>query len=291
MPMEVYVRLAAGVKANPARLPREAVSGDARRMEGRENVDSAGPFRLSGRRAVVVGGSGGIGGEVSRLLFAAGADLLIHGRSAEKARRLADSLAREFPDSPARAEIAPAELSGVSIEGFVRSIQGSGPRDILVVAFGPFLRKALEATSPEEWTEAAMLDLALPGSLISAFLPGMLASGFGRILLFGGTRTDHIRGFRSNPAYAAAKTGLGSLVKSTAIAGAGRGVSCVLVCPGLVDTEYLSAADRADWAEKAPGKRLIPARGLAERAFSLAIDDSGAYNGAIVSLDGGLDFA
>jgi 3-oxoacyl-[acyl-carrier protein] reductase len=239
---------------------------------------------------VVVGGSGGIGSEVSRLLYAAGADLVIHGRSAGKARRLAESFEREFPESPASATTVESGLDSGSAGGFVRSLLGSGKADILVVAFGPFLRKSLETTSPEEWSEAVMLNLALPGSLVSACLPGMLDSGYGRILLFGGTRTDQIRGFASNAAYAAAKTGLGSLTKSVARAGAGRGVSCVLICPGLVDTEYLGEIERTIWAKKAPGKRLIPVRELAERAFALAMDDSGAYNGAIVSLDGGLSF-
>ena len=44
---------------------------------------------------------------------------------------------------------------------------------------------------------------------------------------------------RPNAAYAAAKTGLAVLAKSLAVEGAGRGVGCVLACPGLVDTEYL----------------------------------------------------
>jgi 3-oxoacyl-[acyl-carrier protein] reductase len=248
------------------------------------------PFPLSGKRALVVGGTGGIGREVSSLLYAKGAQVLLHGRSAEKARALIRSLETDVPAGPSRASFIEYAIEPESVADFVRTVARSGRIDILVLSFGPFLRKPLAATTPDDWTNMAMLNLALPGALISACLPGMLDSGYGRILLFGGTLTDQIRGFTGNAAYAAAKTGLGSLVKSAAYAGAGRGVSAVLVCPGLVDTEYPTPAEKAAWAEKAPGKRLIPASELAERALSIALDDSGTYNGALVAMDGGLRF-
>ena len=69
----------------------------------------------------------------------------------------------------------------------------------------------------DEWLTQSYANFAFPGMLVSAVLPHMCASGWGRILLFGGTRTDSVRGFRTNAAYAAAKTGLSSLVKSVAL--------------------------------------------------------------------------
>lgn len=258
-------------------------------MDTREEINSGGRFPLAGRRAFVAGGTGGIGAEISRLLYARGADLYLHGRSEAKGRALLAEFAREFPDSPSCGRALGLDIIPGSAGELVRKAQANGRVDILVTAFGPFLRKSVADTGPEDWEAMASLNLALPGALVSACLPGMLASGYGRILLFGGTRTDQIRGFSGNAAYAAAKTGLGSLVKSVARAGSGRGAHCVLVCPGLVDTEYLDSAQRAFWAAKAPGGILIPAREIAERALRLALDDSGAFNGSIVSMDGGLE--
>lgn len=277
-------------QATPERSLRvPARMGDDLYMETDRRPESGARPSLTGRKALVVGGTGGIGAEISRGLYARGADLLIHGRSAEKARAAAEALGREFPRSGGSARAMGFELSPGSVEEFAAAALAAGPIDVLVVAFGPFLQAPLEAIRPGDWVRMACLDLALPGALVSAFLPGMLAAGYGRILLFGGTRTDQIRGFSSNAAYAAAKTGLGSLAKSAARSGAGRGVQCVLVCPGLVETEYLSEAEKSRLAAKAPGGKLLPAREMAERALGLVLDDSGAFNGAIVAMDGGLE--
>jgi len=165
-----------------------------------------------------------------------------------------------------------------------------GPIDILAVAFGPFLRKSLAETGVEDWERLAILDLALPGALASALLPGMAERGWGRILLFGGTRTDGIRAYSTNAAYAAAKTGLAVLAKSLAVEGASRGVGCVLVCPGLVDTEYLTDRERAAQRARAPGGRLQEPREVADAAVGLIAADPCLASGSVVSLDGGLSF-
>jgi NAD(P)-dependent dehydrogenase (short-subunit alcohol dehydrogenase family) len=229
----------------------------------------------------VVGGTGGIGKAVALELASRGAALIIHGGSSRAA--LDSTLG----------ELAGAEASGFLLEidrpsrlaGLLPSL---GRIDILAVAFGPFLRKSLADTTPEDWEELALLDLALPGALASALLPGMAARGWGRILLFGGTGTDRVRPYSTNAAYASAKTGLASLTKSIAAEGAPGGVGCVLVCPGFVDTEYMSEADRARARELAPGGRLLSPRDVAGPAVDLISAEPCAASGAVLSLDGGL---
>ena len=233
----------------------------------------------------MVGGSGGIGRAVCRALAARGAAVVVHGGSSRarldetlaELRGLGTAAAAEGLLLPLR---RPSDLLG--------RLEGLGRIDILVCAFGPFVRKRLVDTSAAEWETLALLDLALPGALCSALLPAMASRGWGRMLLFGGTRTDAIRSYASNAAYAAAKTGLAVLAKSLAAEGAGSGVGCLLVCPGLVETEYLGEAERSKLQEKAPRGRLLTPEEIAETAVGLLAAEPCVASGAVLNLDGGL---
>jgi NAD(P)-dependent dehydrogenase (short-subunit alcohol dehydrogenase family) len=118
----------------------------------------------------------------------------------------------------------------------------------------------------------------------------MAERGWGRMLFFGGTRTDGVRAYSSNAAYAAAKTGLAVLVKSLAAEGAAAGVACMAVCPGLVDTEYMSENTKSELREKAPRGELLRARDLASTAVALIAAEPCVISGAIVTMDAGLAF-
>ncbi|MBN1241959.1 MAG: SDR family NAD(P)-dependent oxidoreductase [Spirochaetales bacterium] len=238
---------------------------------------------LDGRVALVVGGSGGIGAEVALALAKLGAKLIVHGGSSEQRLRATLERAR------ALGSVADGFLAGLD------SIAAAGPvlehaheADILVVAHGPFLQAPLHETSAIEWERLASMNLALPGALVSASLPGMRARRWGRILLFGGTRTELPRAFRTNAAYAACKTGLASLVRSIAAEYANDGIASLLACPGLVDTEYLSPSNRTAWASKAPGGRLTAASALGAWLADRLADEPPLWNGASVNLDEGL---
>jgi NAD(P)-dependent dehydrogenase (short-subunit alcohol dehydrogenase family) len=254
-------------------------------MEELGEKDSGGPGVL-GKRALVMGGTGGIGRELARLLFSLGADIVVHGRSEARIKGCLRAFAAEFPGSPSRASGLAYEFSSGNWIDFPALREDFPAIDILIPAFGPFLQKPLAETLPGDWFHMAALNLALPGALVSAVLPGMLRRGYGRILLLGGTKTDEIRGFSTNPAYAAAKTGLGVLSKSVAMAAAGRDVFCLTVCPGYVDTEYLDEATRERLRARSPGEKLMSPAAFAQDALFLAL--SGAENGSIRRMDGGL---
>lgn len=240
---------------------------------------------LAGRRALVIGGTGGIGRATARALAVRGAGLFLLGGSSVE--RLESSL-EEF------------RRLGVSVDGRLMALErpdelctllpSLGVFDLLVMAFGPFYQGKLHKMGSAAWERLALLDLALPGALASALLPSMMERRWGRLLFFGGSRTDGIRAYRSNAAYAAAKTGLAVLVKSIAAEYAAYGIGAVLVCPGLVDTEYLSPERRLELLGTAPGGRLIPPDGIGEIAAALVAAEPCIASGALVSLDGGLYF-
>ena len=236
---------------------------------------------LGGRRALVVGGSGGIGRAVAIELASRGASLLVQGRTPAKV----DEVVRLVVEGGGRAQGLSCDIDDP--EPFLEELGGYGIFDILVVAFGPFVRKSLAAHTPSDWRRMALLDLALPGALASRFFPAMCDRGFGRILLLGGTRTDAIRGYTTNAAYAAAKTGMGVLAKSIAIEGSAHNVAAVAVCPGLVRTEYIGSDEADPLVLMAPGGRLTEPAEVASIALDLLDGDPCVASGAVVSLDSG----
>jgi len=117
-------------------------------------------------------------------------------------------------------------------------------------------------------------------------ISGMIERNWGRILLFGGTNTDTIRGFITTTAYSAAKTALGVIAKSVAKSAGSRGVTCNVLCPGLTDTEY-TAEDLLRYnREKSPGGKPLSAEQIAHAA--LAILENPGFNGAVIPVDQGI---
>jgi len=240
---------------------------------------------IAGLRVLIVGGSGGIGARLALALAREGASLVLHGRDRTRLEALA-ALCREANSRGPVPGIVSQDLSsGEAGEELVAEARSC---DALVLAFGPFLRKPLAAVTQAEWRSLALTDLALPGFLASTAAAAMAGRGFGRILFFGGTRTETVRGFRTNAAYAACKTGLSSLTRSVAAEYARDGIASLLACPGYVDTEYLSPAFRADYAPKAPRGRLTPAPALGAWLARLLADEPPLWNGAVLTLDEGL---
>jgi len=97
-----------------------------------------------------------------------------------------------------------------------------------------------------------------------------------------------LRGFKFNAAYASAKTGLGVLVKSIAAEFSSRGVSCALLCPGFVETEYLTDAFKQELLLKSPSKQLVQPSEIASLALQLLTGTMDLCSGAIINADGGL---
>lgn len=245
---------------------------------------------FTNRTALIIGGSGGIGQAVAYELAKAGATLIIHGGHSEA--RLASTL-KQIQNIQAKAGI-PADnhthrsiLQPLATMESLQFILKQVPKiDILVYSFGPFIRKPLHQVTVDEWNFMANMNLAFPGALVSAYLEPMLEQKWGRIILFGGTNTDSIRGFLTTTAYAAAKTGLGVLAKSVARQGGPSNVTCNVICPGMVDTEYLDDTVRSYAQSKAPGGILISREKIA--TFIMDIMKSEHTNGSIISVDRGL---
>lgn len=238
---------------------------------------------LSGRYAVILGGSGGIGAHVVKKLAEAGVSIGIHGRHWHSGfDRLIQETASLVPCTGFTEEFSET-LSPFS-ERVSAEIQRA---DILCICFGPFLQKPLCEMSVADWNRVVQFNYTMPGIMISSVLPEMMKKKWGRILVFGGTRTSSINGFITNAAYAGAKTALCSLVKSVASEYAEYGITCNAVLPGFVDTEYLSETLKASLREKMPLKELISSDCIADAALFLLSHSE--MNGVLLTVDGGWD--
>jgi 3-oxoacyl-[acyl-carrier protein] reductase len=238
------------------------------------------PF--SGKKALVIGGTGGIGRAVALALAERGAHLTVHGGSSRE--RLEETLAAIRAVSPSGETsgfLCPADKPGAA----ERILSECPAPDILVCAWGLFSRRRLDALDEQSWGEAAWGNLVFPGTIISLAIGGMIQRSWGRILLFGGTNTDTVRGYVTTSAYSAAKTALGVVAKSAARIGADRGVTCNVICPGLTDTEYLGEEARVYNREHSPGGRALTAGDIAR--IALAVLENPAVNGAVIPADQG----
>lgn len=243
-----------------------------------------------GKKALVIGGSGGIGAEATKILVERGACVVVHGGHDSVKFH---SLMKELET------LAKAKDKNISVSAIVQEITQDNinqidstelgkhliDADILFVCYGPFVQKKIQDTTTNDWIKMALLDYALPGICISKVIPNMLQQKWGRIILMGGTRTYSINGFLTNSAYAGAKTGVSSLVKSVSMAYGSYGITCNAICPGLVSTEYQSQQEKLALEKKMPtGKLIMPEKIAAVMGMLI---DSPEINGAIVPVDSG----
>jgi len=237
---------------------------------------------LGTRSALIVGGSGGVGAAVSIVLARAGASVTIHGGHSEDRLRRTASRIRE---------------TGTLVEAFLQELisasdaetllDRTGIPDLLVIAFGPYQTGSLGATPDHVFRRMTELNLLFPAALIRRALASMREREWGRIIVFGGPRADRVTGFRTIAAYAAAKSGLASLVRSVALETAGTDVTCNMISPGYVETEYYSEDQIDRLRSRLPGGVLVQPEQIADLVSLLASEPGAAINGAIIPVDFG----
>jgi 3-oxoacyl-[acyl-carrier protein] reductase len=248
----------------------------------------SGAFSLEGRRAVVTGGSRGIGAAVSRLLAECGADVCIgyRSRSAD-----AEALVPELTASGVRATSHAGDLGDPEgADGLVRAcVTAFGGIDILVHSAGIW--------PPEEVPAQAMTDARWRRTMrenvdamffISRAAARAMGEG-GRIVHISSTAGQ--RGEAGHADYAASKGAMISFVKSQAIELAPKGITVNAVAPGWVDTEMcaLPFADggKARIEAGIPVGRVASAGDIAWAAVALCMPGARHVVGEILNVNGG----
>ena len=252
------------------------------------------------KKTVIIGASGGIGRKLALELASTTQELVLHGLSQEKLDSLKDEihnkLSENFSDKTNFPKVT--DISYKFTPSFFTKEDDSSTEsaknqllehiktaDTLCICYGPFLQKPLHLTTKSEWLESSSLVFALPGFFVSQVLPHMMEEKFGRILLFGGTRTDSVNGYKTNAVYGAGKTAVCSLVKSVCLEYSQYGIRCNAILPGFVETEYVTDAQMKHYRTLLNSEEIIEAKSVAKTAkFLLENED---VNGVLFRIDRG----
>jgi 3-oxoacyl-[acyl-carrier protein] reductase len=238
---------------------------------------------LTGRVALVTGGSGGIGRAIAARLAGAGAAVAVaYGRSAASA----EQAARDIMAAGGQAVALPADLQDPAAPGALADAveQALGPVDVLVSNAGLGRVQALEDVTSADFDEMIAINLRAPFLLAQRLLPGMAVRNFGRVLFVssGAAFTGGIVG----PHYAASKAGLHGLTHFLATRAAPSGVTVNALAPALITETGMLPGEPAQLAARVPVGRLGHPDEVADLA--LAMLRNAYLTNQVISLDGGM---
>ena len=246
-------------------------------------------FKLDGRRALVTGGSKGLGKVMATALAQAGADVAVSSRHLEEAQAAADEIAA----ATGRKTFACAgDVSvGADVERMAREIEaGLGPVDILFNNAGINIRGTMGDMSESDWDSVVAINLKGPFLCAKAFGPAMAKRGWGRIINMGSILS--IIAIPGRGPYAASKAGVMNLTRVMALEWATQGVTANAICPGPFATEMnttlLSNPEvYKAFVAKIPMGRWGELHEITGAAVFLASDASSFVTGAGLYVDGG----
>jgi gluconate 5-dehydrogenase len=241
-------------------------------------------FGLSGRVALVTGGSSGIGRSIALALAGAGAHTIIAARTESAiAETLAEIEAGGGSAAGIRADLA-------TREGAHALADAAGEIDILVNSAGINLRPPMAELGDEVWDATMAVNLEAPFVLGQRLLPGMAARGYGRVIHLSSQQAH--RPFANSGAYGVSKAAIEGLARVQAEAWSSQGVTVNVLIPGFVPTPLNRRLSSDPAAVAALAARTVVGRNGEPDDFAgaavLLASPAGAYiTGQSIAVDGG----
>lgn len=237
------------------------------------------------KRALVTGGSGGIGAAICHKLAADGYHVYVHGnQSLHKADALVEEIKAEGGSAQAVAfDVANAEQTLEAL----RHLLAEGAIQVLVNNAGIHDDAVLPGMNPQQWHR--VIDVSLNGfyNVTQPLLMPMISKRWGRIINISSVAA--IAGNRGQTNYAAAKAGLHGATKSLALELASRNITVNAIAPGIIES-----AMTEDVFDKDAIKRMVPAgragkpEEVADLVAFIASDKAAYISGQVISINGGM---
>ncbi len=237
------------------------------------------------KRALVTGGSGGIGAAICRRLAADGLEVIVHANSRLAA---AQALAQQIAADGGRAQAVAFDVTDAgATSAALQALLEQGPIQVLVNNAGIHDDAVFPGMLPAQWQR--VIDVSLNGffNVTQPLTLPMIRTRWGRIITI--TSVSGIMGNRGQVNYSAAKGALHAATKSLSLEVASRGITVNAVAPGIIDTGMGQGTFSAeDIARMVPMKRAGKAGEVADLVGFLASDSAGYISGQVISINGAM---
>jgi 3-oxoacyl-[acyl-carrier protein] reductase len=238
---------------------------------------------LAGKRALVTGASGGIGGAIAVGLAQAGADVVLTYSSH---RNDAEAVAKQITALGRTPTVLQADL-GANGAGrdLIAQVTADGPLDVLVANAGTGTQTPWDQVDDELWERTFAVNVTATWQMTQAAVPGMVEAGYGRILYVSSVAA--LNGGVVGPHYAASKAALHGLMHHMAARVAGNGVTINTIAPALIAGTRMLPAGAAD---KPPMPIPVGRLGQPEdiAGMALAMLTNPYLTNKVITVDGGL---
>ena len=236
-------------------------------------------------RALVTGGSGGIGAAICRRLGAAGHFVYVH---AHRSTAAAEAIAGDIVTAGGQAVAVQFDLTdAAATRAAVEKLLDDGPVQVLVNNAGVHDDAVFPGMSPEQWHR--VIDLSVNGfyNVTQPLMLPMIRTRWGRVISI--SSVTALSGNRGQVNYAAAKGALNAATKALSLEVASRGITVNAVAPGIISTRMGDAAfDAAAIADIVPMKRAGTAEEVASLVGFLASEEAAYITGQVISINGGM---
>jgi len=237
------------------------------------------------KRALVTGGSGGIGAAICRRLAADGHHVIVHAnRSLEKAEAIVTAIREANGSAEAVAfDVTDRSATAAALE---KLLEG-GAIQILVNNAGIHADAVFPGMSGEQWDSVIAVSLNGFYNVTQPLTMPMIRTRWGRIVTI--SSVAGIVGNRGQVNYSAAKGALHAASKSLALELASRGITVNAVAPGIIATDMIDGAFDADTIKQlVPMKRAGKPEEVADLVAFLASDSAAYISGQVISINGGM---
>jgi 2-deoxy-D-gluconate 3-dehydrogenase len=239
-------------------------------------------FSVEGKKALVTGGSAGLGRAMAEALLEGGAQVALAARS-ERVFGVAEAMGA----TPLQVDLTDRDQVMVLVD---RAVEALGGLDVLVNSAGTQIRHPAEQFPLSDWDAVLSINLEAVWLLCQAAGRHMLAQGSGKIINIASMQSFF--GGITIPAYAASKGGVAQLTKALSNEWASRGINVNAIAPGYMTTEMNAALIGNPEREPAilariPAHRWGMPDDMKGAVIFLASDACDYVHGVIVPVDGG----